>query len=271
MAEEILKQLLESGVHFGHQTKRWNPKMQKYIFGQRSGIYIIDLEKTIECLKTAQNFIRETIAKGGKILFVGTKKQAQDIVKESARKTGMFYINNRWLGGLLTNFQTVKKSVERLNEIEEMGNNGTFQKLKKKEVARLNKEKEKLLRDLDGIRGMNKPPSVIFIIDTNKEDIAVKEARKLNIPIVGIVDTNCDPEIIDYPVPANDDALKSVRLITTLIAETVADGSKEYVTQETVAEKKKETQASSAAEKSGSDTQAAGSTPAANASQGGGE
>ncbi len=237
MADELIKKLLEAGVHFGHQTKRWNPKMRKFIFGERSGIYIIDLEKTIEYLNKARDFLYEVTAKGGKILFVGTKKQAQEVIQEAATQSGMFYVRNRWLGGLLTNFQTVKKSVERLKTIEKMAENGIFEKLTKKEVARLTKEKDKLRRDLDGIRSMGGLPQAIFVVDSKKEDIAVKEAARLNIPVVGLIDTNCDPDFIDFPIPGNDDALKSIRLIAIMIAETIAEGRKQYMTSETIASK----------------------------------
>ncbi len=233
MADELIKKLLESGVHFGHQTKRWNPKMKRFIFGERSGIYIIDLEKTIEHLNQARNFIHDIAARGGNILFVGTKKQAQEVVEEAAQKTGMFFVKHRWLGGLLTNFQTVKKSVERLKSIEKMSENGIFAKLTKKEIAKFTKEKDKLLRDLNGIREMGGLPQAIFIIDSKKEDIAVKEAQKLKIPIIGLIDTNCDPDLIDYPIPGNDDALKSIRLIALLITESILEGRKQYLTSET--------------------------------------
>ena len=232
MAEELIKKLLESGVHFGHQTKRWNPKMKKFIFGERSGIYIIDLEKTIEYLNQARDFIYEIAAKGGNILFVGTKKQAQEVVEEAAKKSGMFFVKNRWLGGLLTNFQTVKKSVERLKSIEKMSENGIFEKLTKKEIARLTKEKDKLLKDLNGIRSMGGLPQAIFVIDSKKEEIAVKEANKLGIPVIGLIDTNCDPDVIDFPVPGNDDALKSIRLIAFLIVDSILEGRKQFLTSE---------------------------------------
>src|SRR3989338_7244836 len=232
MADELIKKLLESGVHFGHQTKRWNPKMKRFIFGERSGIYIIDLEKTIEHLNHARDFIHDIAARGGNILFVGTKKQAQEVVEEAAQKSGMFFVKHRWLGGLLTNFQTVKKSVERLKSIEKMSENCIFAKLTKKEIAKLTKEKDKLLRDLNGIRDMGGLPQAIFIIDSKKEDIAVKEARKLKIPIIGLIDTNCDPDLIDYPIPGNDDALKSIRLIVLLITESILEGRKQYLTSE---------------------------------------
>jgi len=234
MIEELIKRLLEAGVHFGHQTKRWNPKMKKYIFGARSGIYIIDLEKTVECLSTAKQFIRDITARGGKVLFIGTKKQAQDIVEQEANKNEMHYVKNRWSGGLLTNFQTVKKSLARLNEIERMKEDGTFESLKKKEIAQLTKERERLLFNFGGIRKMNGLPDVVFIIDPKKEEIAVQETTKLNIPIVALVDTNCNPEILDYPIPGNDDALKSIRLITELISESVAEGRREFATSQSL-------------------------------------
>lgn len=230
MVEELIKKLLEAGVHFGHQTQRWNPKMKKFIFGQRSGIYIIDLEKTAEYLNYAKDFVRDISAKGGKILFVGTKKQAQMIVEEEAKKSNMYYIKSRWLGGLLTNFQTVKKSIQRMEAIEKMSENGIWENLKKKEMSRLNKEKERLSRDLNGIREMKGLPDVIFIVDPKRENIAVLEAQKLGIPIVAIVDTNCDPENIDYPIPGNDDALKSIRILTAVIAESIREGYKEFAT-----------------------------------------
>lgn len=228
MADEVLKKLLESGVHFGHQTRRWNPKMKRFIFGERSGIYIIDLEKTTVCLNTARDFVYSIAAKGGYILFVGTKKQAQDVVEGEAKRAGMPYINNRWMGGLLTNFQTVKKSLEKLRNIEKMAEEGITEALTKKEVAHLNKEKEKLHADLGGIREMKELPKVVYIIDTKKEEIAVREANRLNIPIVGLLDTNCDPDYIDYPIPGNDDALKSIRYITSVLVDTILEGRKEF-------------------------------------------
>ncbi len=230
MAEELIKKLLESGVHFGHQTKRWNPKMKRFIFGERSGIYIIDLEKTIDFLNQARDFIFEVASKGGNILFVGTKKQAQEVVEEAARNCNMFYVRNRWLGGLLTNFQTVKKSVERLKAIEKMSENGIFAKITKKEIARLTKEKDKLLKDLSGIREMTGLPQAVFIIDSKKEEIAVQEAKRLHIPIIALIDTNCDPDVVDYPIPGNDDALKSIRIIVSLITESILEGRKQYMT-----------------------------------------
>lgn len=245
MVEDLIKKLLEAGVHFGHQTKRWCPKMKKYIFGQRSGIYIIDLEKTVVCLNQARDFARDMAAKGGRFLFVGTKKQAQSIVEEEAQRTGMYYVSNRWLGGLLTNFQTVKKSIERMKEIERMSvDPSIWDNLKKKETARLTKEKEKFLRDLNGIRDMSRHPDAIFIIDPKLEEIAVKEGRKLGIPIMAIIDTNCDPDLIDYPIPGNDDALKSVRFITSLVADSILEGRKDFMTNEAIKNKSQASDAS---------------------------
>lgn len=238
MVEDLIKKLLEAGVHFGHQTKRWCPKMKKYIFGQRSGIYIIDLEKTVQCLNKARDFARDVAAKGGRVLFVGTKKQAQIIVEEEAKRTEMYYVCNRWLGGLLTNFQTVKNSIERMKAIERMSQDpAIWGNLKKKEIASLTKEKEKFLRNLNGIRDMAKHPDAVFIIDPKLEDIAVRESRKLGIPIIAIIDTNCDPDMIDYPVPGNDDALKSVRFLTSLVADSIVEGRKEYMTSEAIRKK----------------------------------
>lgn len=237
MVEELIKNLLEAGVHFGHQTQRWNPKMKKYIFGQRSGIYIIDLEKTVECLNTARDFLKDVAAKGGHILFIGTKKQAQMIIEEEAKRSEMYYMKHRWPGGLLTNYQTVKKSIDRLKTIEQMSENGIWQNLTKKETARLTKEKDKLLRDLGGIREMRNLPEAVFIVDPKKEEIAAKEAHKLNIPVAGLIDTNSDPDLIDYPVPGNDDALKAIKIITSLITDSIIEGRKEYLTSQAVKSK----------------------------------
>ncbi len=239
MVEDLIKKLLEAGVHFGHQTQRWNPKMDRFIFGQRSGIYIIDLEKTAEYLNQARDFAKDIALKGGKFLFVGTKKQAQVIIEEEAQRAEMFYVRNRWLGGLLTNFQTVKKSISRLIKIEQMQENGIWENLKKKEIAKLTKEKDKILRDLGGIREMDDLPAAVFIIDPKKEEIAVKEASKLGIPIIAIVDTNCDPDLIDYPIPGNDDALKSIKFITSLVTESIVEGRKSYLTSVEAAKKDK--------------------------------
>ena len=237
MADEVLKKLLECGVHFGHQTRRWNPKMKRFIFGERSGIYIIDLEKTIEYLNVAREFIRSIAAKGGSVLFVGTKKQAKDVVSEEASRAFMPYINNRWMGGLLTNFQTVRKSIEKLNKIEQMEADGVMANLTKKEASSLLKERAKLLRDLGGIREMKKPPEAIFVIDSKRETIAVKEAARLKIPLVALIDTNCDPDEVDYPIPGNDDALKSIRYIVSILTDTIIEGRKTYLEAEAVRQK----------------------------------
>lgn len=236
MTDELIKKLLEAGVHFGHQTKRWNPKMKKYIFGDRSGIYIIDLEKTVECLNQACDFLRNIASKGGSILFVGTKKQAQDVIQEEALRANMFYVKHRWMGGLLTNFQTVKKSIERLKSIEKMREDGTFEHLTKKEVAVLTKEKDKLARDLNGIRDMGRHPQAIVLVDSKKEEIAVKEANKLKIPIVGLIDTNCNPDVIEYVIPGNDDALKAIRLIASILTDSIIEGRKEFMISEKAAQ-----------------------------------
>jgi small subunit ribosomal protein S2 len=218
-----MKQLLEAGVHFGHQTRRWNPKMAPYIFTERNGIYIIDLQKTVKKIEEACNFIKEVVGEGKSVLFVGTKKQAQDSVREEAERCGMFYVNVRWLGGMLTNFQTIRQRVERLRELEKMEESGHMELLPKKEVIKLKGEKEKLERFLKGIKDMDELPGALFIVDTRKEQIAVREARKLGIPIVGIVDTNCDPDEIDYVIPGNDDAIRAVRLLTSKIADAVLE------------------------------------------------
>ncbi|RLQ95717.1 30S ribosomal protein S2 [Falsibacillus albus] len=218
-----MKQLLEAGVHFGHQTRRWNPKMKKYIFTERNGIYIIDLQKTVRKVEEAYNFVKELAANGGKILFVGTKKQAQESVKEEAERSGMYFVNQRWLGGTLTNFETIQKRIQRLKNIEKMAEDGTFEVLPKKEVVQLKKEQERLVKFLGGIKDMNGLPDALFIIDPRKERIAVAEARKLNIPIVGIVDTNCDPDEIDYVIPANDDAIRAVKLLTGKMADAILE------------------------------------------------
>ncbi|MGO0061692.1 30S ribosomal protein S2 [Brevibacillus fluminis] len=225
MAVISMKQLLEAGVHFGHQTRRWNPKMDRYIFTERNGIYIIDLQKTVKKVEEAYNFVRELSANGGKILFVGTKKQAQEAVKEEAERTGHYYINQRWLGGTLTNFTTIKKRTARLAELQRMETDGTFDVLPKKEVIVLRKEMDRLEKFLGGIANMNDLPDALFIIDPRKERIAVAEARKLNIPIVAIVDTNCDPDEIDYVIPGNDDAIRAVKLLTNKMADALLEGS----------------------------------------------
>jgi small subunit ribosomal protein S2 len=224
MAVISMKQLLESGVHFGHQTRRWNPKMAEYIYTERNGIYIIDLQKTVRKIEEAYMFVREVSMNGGTVLFVGTKKQAQDSIREEADRCGMFFINNRWLGGTLTNFVTIRKRISRLMELKEMENDGTFDMLPKKEVAKLRLEMEKLDKNLGGIQDMTRLPSCVFVVDPRKEHIAVLEARRLNIPIVGIVDTNCDPDEVDYIIPGNDDAIRAVKLIAGKMADAILEG-----------------------------------------------
>ena len=224
MAVVAMKQLLEAGVHFGHQTKRWDPKMAEYIYQARNGIHIIDLQKTSKKIDEAYNFIKEISEEGKDILFVGTKKQAQECIKEAAEKSNMFYVDQRWLGGMLTNFKTIRKRVERLNKLEEMQQDGTFDVLPKKEVAGLKNEMEKLEKNLGGIKNMTRLPGAIFVVDPKNERIAVLEAKKLNIPIVGLVDTNCSPEDVDYPIPGNDDAIRAVKLITDVIANAIIEG-----------------------------------------------
>lgn len=220
-----MKQLLEAGVHFGHQTRRWNPKMDRYIFTERNGIYIIDLQKTVKKVDEAYYFVRDLAAQGGKVLFVGTKKQAQDSVKDEAERCGMYFINQRWLGGTLTNFETIQKRISRLKQLEKMEEDGTFEVLPKKEVIILNKEKNRLEKFLGGIKNMKSIPDALFIIDPRKERIAIAEAHKLNIPIVAIVDTNCDPDEIDYIIPGNDDAIRAVKLLTGKMADAIIDGN----------------------------------------------
>ena len=219
-----MKQLLEAGVHFGHQTRRWNPKMAPYIFTERNGIYIIDLQKTVKKLDEAYNFVRDVAAEGGSILFVGTKKQAQESIREEATRCGMHYVNARWLGGMLTNFRTIRKRIDRLQQLRQMSEDGTFDLLPKKEVAKLELEIEKLEKFLGGVKEMGSLPKAMFIVDPRKERIAVSEARKLNIPIVAIVDTNCNPDEIDYVIPGNDDAIRAVKLIAGAMADAVLEG-----------------------------------------------
>ena len=219
-----MKDLLESGVHFGHQTKRWNPKMREYIFGERNGIYIIDLTKTVKLFREAEEFLTSLAADGRTVLFVGTKRQAQDVISEEALRCGMYFVNQRWLGGLLTNFTTIQRSLGRLRDIEAMATDGRYETLSKKEIAGNEKEKRKLLKNLEGIRNMSRLPDAIFVVDTRKEKIAVDEARKLKIPVIGIVDTNCDPDEVDYVIPGNDDALRSIRLFASRVAEAVLSG-----------------------------------------------
>ncbi len=224
LATITMKELLEAGVHFGHQTKRWNPKMKEFIFGERNGIYIIDLQKTLKMFKDASKFVQDAAAQGKTVLFVGTKRQAQDAIAEEAQRCGMFYVNQRWLGGLLTNWVTVQKSVKRLKELDEMSTDGRYELLPKKEVIRLERERKHLQANLAGIKNMTRLPDLVFVIDSNKESIAVKEARKLGIPVVAVVDTNCDPSEVDYVIPGNDDALRAIRLFASKVAESIAEG-----------------------------------------------
>jgi small subunit ribosomal protein S2 len=219
-----LKDLLEAGVHFGHQTKRWNPKMKQYIFGERNGIYILDLGKTLKLFRDAEEFVARLAAEGRTILFVGTKRQAKDVIAEEAVRCGMYFVNERWLGGLLTNFATIQRSLGRLRDIEAMATDGRYDTLSKKEIARNEKERRKLTKNLEGIRGMTRLPDAVFVVDTKKEQIAVDEARKLKIPVIGIVDTNCDPDEVEYVIPGNDDALRAIRLFASRIADAVLSG-----------------------------------------------
>jgi len=219
-----MRELLEAGVHFGHQAKRWNPKMKKYIYSSRNDIHVIDLHKTIPLIDEAYKFIKDVAAANGTVLFVGTKKQAQEAVEEEAKRCGMFYVNQRWLGGTLTNFKTLKRNIARLKEIEKMKEEGIFEKLPKKEVLNIEREYRKLVRGLGGVRDMAALPGVVFVVDSKKEIIAIKEARKLGIPVVGIVDTNCDPNDVDHPIPGNDDAIRSIKLISKIVADAVIEG-----------------------------------------------
>ncbi|MBM3754359.1 MAG: 30S ribosomal protein S2 [Acidobacteria bacterium] len=227
-----MKELLEAGVHFGHQTKRWNPKMKEYIFGERNGIYIVDLQKTLKLFKEAMAFVAEAASQGKNVLFVGTKRQAQEAIAEEATRCQMFYVNNRWLGGLLTNYSTVKKSIERLKLLEDMHETGNYGNRTKKEIIQLERERKHLSQNLSGIRDMGRLPDVLFVIDSNKEDIAVKEARRLNIPVVAVVDTNCDPDQVDHVIPGNDDALRAIRLFTNKIAEACIEGRQQVTESE---------------------------------------
>ncbi|BCB96987.1 30S ribosomal protein S2 [Dissulfurispira thermophila] len=244
MAVISMKELLESGVHFGHQVKRWNPKMKKYIFGERNGIHIVDLQKTLKGVEDAYSFIRTVASTGAPVLFVGTKKQAQDSIAEEAQRAGAFYVNNRWLGGMLTNFFTVRQSIERLKKIEAMKEDGTYNVLTKKEVAQLEKERIKLEKNLAGIKDMKSLPGALFVIDPKKEKIAVAEARRLSIPVVAVVDTNCDPDDADYVIPGNDDAIRAIKLIASKMADAVLEGkgvlaktAEEEVEREAIEEK----------------------------------
>ncbi len=254
MTEVTIKQLLEAGVHFGHQTQRWNPKMKKFIFGERNGIYIINLEITLDCLKKAMEFLRSIAAAGSDVLLVGTKKQAQIPIREGAEACEMPYVDQRWLGGMLTNFETIRKSIHRLDEIDKMEADGSFAFMKKKEAQMLSHERDKLSKNLKGIRRMRKLPGALFVIDSKKEDIAVKEAAKLGIPVVAVIDTNCDPDVIQYPIPGNDDAIRAVKLFCQVVAETLKDGRGEYKKLK-VAEETKAAEDAKAAE-TGSETAA---------------
>ncbi|MBO3064428.1 MULTISPECIES: 30S ribosomal protein S2 [Staphylococcus] len=236
MAVISMKQLLEAGVHFGHQTRRWNPKMKRYIFTERNGIYIIDLQKTVKKVEEAYNFIKQVSEDGGKVLFVGTKKQAQDSVKSEAERAGQYYVNQRWLGGILTNYKTISKRIKRISEIEKMEEDGLFEVLPKKEVVELKKEYDRLIKFLGGIRDMKSMPQALFVVDPRKERNAIAEARKLHIPIVGIVDTNCDPDEIDYVIPANDDAIRAVKLLTGKMADAILEGQQGVSNEEVAAE-----------------------------------
>ena len=226
MAYVTMKELLEAGVHFGHQTRRWNPKMAPYIFGARNGIHIIDLQKTVQFFKTAYNNVVEQVADGAIVLFVGTKKQAQDAIREEAQRCGMFYVNHRWLGGMLTNFQTISRSIAKLKEFESMKEDGSIKRFPKKEILMMEKKAAKLERSLGGIKNMGRLPDLVYVVDPRKEDIAIMEARKVNIPLLAIVDSNCDPTEIDLPIPGNDDAIRAIRLLTSRIADAVIEGKK---------------------------------------------
>ena len=244
MSAVDMKELLEAGVHFGHQTRRWNPKMKKFIFDAKNGIYLIDLEKTVSTLNKAREVVRQTVTSGGSLLFVGTKKQAKEVIEREATKAGAFYVTERWLGGMLTNFSTIKQSIKRLKDIERMQQDGTFEKITKKEGLELLREAEKLLKVLGGIREMNRIPHLVYVVDTKKEKIAVAEANKLGIPIIAIVDTNSDPDVITYPIPGNDDSLRAIALITKELADAALEGRmalKDKQEEEAVKRKEKET------------------------------
>jgi small subunit ribosomal protein S2 len=228
MAVVSMKQLLEAGVHFGHQTRRWNPKMKPYIFGARNGIYIIDLQRTVKLFRQAQQFVVNGTAAGETVLFVGTKRQAQDGIREEALRCGMYFVNHRWLGGMLTNFKTIKKGIDRLKELDAMVTDGSINRFPKKEILDLQNEREKLEKNLGGIKEMSRLPGVVFVVDPHKEKIAVAEANRLGIPVVAIVDTNCDPDVIDYPIPGNDDAIRAIRLVTSKIADACLEGRQRY-------------------------------------------
>ena len=242
MGVVTMKQLLETGVHFGHRTRRWNPKMEDYIFTERNGIYIVDLQQTMKLAEDAYNFVRDLVSDDKNILFVGTKRQAQETIKEEAERCGMPYVNERWLGGMLTNYQTIKKRIDRLEEIEQMEEDGVLEVLPNKEALELEREREKLQRFLGGIRDMNGLPDALFVVDPKKEEIAVAEANKLGIPVVSIIDTNCDPDVIDHVIPGNDDAIRAVKLITGIIADAVLEGKQGEQVQEAEAEIEEDTE-----------------------------
>ncbi len=243
MPSITMKELLEAGVHFGHQTKRWNPKMKEYIFGERNGIYIIDLQKTLKLFKEAMRFVTEMASQGKTVLFVGTKRQAQEAIAEEAKRCGMFYVNHRWLGGLLTNMVTVQKSIQRLKELEAMAEENGYEGRSKKEIIRLERERKALEQNLAGIKDMPGLPDVVFVVDSNKEAIAVREARKLKIPVVAVVDTNCDPDMVDYVIPGNDDALRAIRLFASKIADAVIEGRNLATEQEFLAQQQEQQEA----------------------------
>jgi small subunit ribosomal protein S2 len=266
LARVSMKQLLEAGVHFGHQTRRWNPKMKHYIFTERNGIYIIDLQKTVKLMETAYNFVRDLVADGGNIIFVGTKKQAQESIRFEAERCGAHYVNHRWLGGMLTNYNTIRKRIDRMMKLEMMEVDGTFERLSKKEVLTLRNEKDRLMKFLSGIRNMKTLPDAVYVVDPRKEKIAVAEARKLDIPVIAIVDTNCDPDEIDFLIPGNDDAIRAVKLITSVMADAVLEGKQiSEAPEEPVFPVEKETafQTEVSEEATGSETDPRADTPSA--------
>lgn len=267
MVSISMKQLLEAGVHFGHQTKRWNPKMKEFIFGERNGIYIIDLQKSLRLFKNAVQFVFELGAQGKTVLFLGTKRQAQEVIQEEALRAGLYFVNQRWLGGLLTNFSTIQKSIKRFRELEAMQSNGQYDLLSKKEVARLERERKKLEKNLSGIKEMSQLPEALFVIDTKKEAIAVQEARKLGIPIVGVADTNCDPDEIDYIIPGNDDALRAIRLIANTIAQAYLDGKAVFEAQQKELAEQQEKQRQIQAQQAAAAREAASRAAAAEAAR----
>jgi small subunit ribosomal protein S2 len=266
LARVSMKQLLEAGVHFGHQTRRWNPKMKHYIFTERNGIYIIDLQKTVKLMETAYNFVRDLVADGGNIIFVGTKKQAQESIRFEAERCGAHYVNHRWLGGMLTNYNTIRKRIDRMMKLEMMEVDGTFERLSKKEVLTLRNEKDRLMKFLSGIRNMKTLPDAVYVVDPRKEKIAVAEARKLDIPVIAIVDTNCDPDEIDFLIPGNDDAIRAVKLITSVMADAVLEGkqiSEAPEEPEFPVEKESAVQTEVSEEATGSETDPQADTPSA--------